>query len=364
VCTARHAPLLATQIVTWANLREAARTADQRHQRPTPLPTTAHPLSAMWAASSVEAPSAVSGRTPPTDSRWHRVLPTGPVEHPGQVLGPLDRVILDLVGRHPFLPTDNLAMVLDRDVRWARVRRARLLARGLLRVVQAEEVATPELARRGLLELTRDGLQVLAAQLGLPLGAAVRHHGLAGGGPAIPIGPRAALLAHLPHTLGADAVFALLARAARHHPGGGGALLEWRNAAACAHGRLRPDGYGLLRLGQRQYGFFLEFDRGSMRPGRLRAKFVAYHRYRSSAHASRAYAGFPLILVVTTGPGPEWRLARAIRAADAGQAAPLPALLTTTGLLASAPGGPFGCVWRIANNPARHLLTGSGGQGA
>ena len=38
-------------------------------------------------------------------------------------------------------------------------------------------------------------------------------------------------------------------------------LLEWRGAAACAHGRLRPDGYGLVRLGQRQHGFFLEFDR-------------------------------------------------------------------------------------------------------
>src|ERR1700738_4756692 len=71
---------------------------------------------------------------------------------------------------------------------------------------------TPELARRALLELTRPGLDVLATHLGLPLGHAARHHGLAGDGPTRPVGPRAALLAPLSHTLCADAVFAALAR--------------------------------------------------------------------------------------------------------------------------------------------------------
>src|SRR5438105_11674712 len=31
---------------------------------------------------------------------------------------------------------------------------------------------------------------------------------------------------------------------------------------------------------QREYGFFLEFDRGSVRPAPLRAKFAAYQRTR------------------------------------------------------------------------------------
>jgi len=86
-------------------------------------------------------------------------------------LGPFDRAILDLVGRHAFLPTRILATVLDRDARWAQGRRARLAARGLLRVVPVDELNPPELARHGLLELTQAGLVVLAAQLGLPLGA-------------------------------------------------------------------------------------------------------------------------------------------------------------------------------------------------
>jgi len=65
---------------------------------------------------------------------------------------------------------------------------------------------------------------------------------------------RAALLAHLSHTLGADAVFAALARTVAVHPAGG-ALLEWRGASACGCGRFRPDGYGLLRLGRQLHGF-------------------------------------------------------------------------------------------------------------
>jgi hypothetical protein len=107
-----------------------------------------------------------------------------------------------------------------------------------------------------------------------------------------------------------------------------------------------------LRLGQQEHGFFLEFDRGSMRPGRLRAKFMAYHRYRASVRASRAYDGFPLVLVVTTGPGPEQRVVRALRVADAGQGAALPALVTTVGLLETAD-GPLGPIWRTAMDAAR-----------
>src|ERR1700686_158279 len=98
---------------------------------------------------------------------------------------------------------------------------------------------------------------------------AVRHHGLAGGGPAAPLGPRGTLVRQLLHTLGPDRVFASIARAARVHASGG-ALLEWRGPAACAHGRLRPDGYGLLQLGMHHHGFFLEFNWGSMHAGRLR----------------------------------------------------------------------------------------------
>jgi hypothetical protein len=132
------------------------------------------------------------------------------------------------------------------------------------------------------------------------------------------------------HTLGADGVFANFARAARLR--GDGSLLEWRNAAACARGRSRPDGYGLLQVERREHGFFLEFDRGTVHPAALRAKFAAYQRYESGVWAPRDYETFPAILVVTAGPGSEQRVVDAVRAANAWQASPLAVLATTVGV--------------------------------
>src|SRR6266852_4440196 len=187
-----------------------------------------------------------------------------------------ERAVLDLVGRHPFLPTAVLGDVLGRDARWVARRRKALVDRGLLRLVTHKKIHRSGLAPGDLMELTPAGLRTLAAHLGLSLASAVSHHDLAGGGPESPIGTRRTLVAHLDHTVGADAVFGVLAHAARCQRDG--ALVEWRNAAACAHGRLRPDGYGVLRLGRRDYGFFLEFDRGTVQPAPLRAKLAQSQR--------------------------------------------------------------------------------------
>lgn len=273
----------------------------------------------------------------------------------GPVVSRLDVAVLELVGRHPFKPTENVATMLDREVGWARRKRLALLKRGLVRMVAGGESSRRELTDRELLELTRPGLDVLAGHLGLVLSEAVRRHGLAGGGPADPVGARGSLFKHLEHTLGADDVFASVARAAASHPAGG-ALVEWRGAAACAYGRFRPDGYGLVRLGREQHGFFLEFDRGTMRADRLRAKAIAYYRYRSGRHARESFAGFPVLLIVTNEPGAELRLVRALRAADLGQDPRLSALLTTTGFLESAAGGPLGAIWRTVADRTRRRV--------
>jgi hypothetical protein len=168
--------------------------------------------------------------------------------------GTVERAVLDVVARHPFMPSARVGVVLGKDVRWARRRRDLLVQRGLARILPPDELAPGLRCKDDLLEATVRGLTMLAGSLGLSLGTAVRYHGLAGGGRQTPIGPRHALLAHVAHTLGADETFAIIAAAA--HREGDGSLLEWRNAAACARGRVRPDGYGLLRLGRRQPGFF------------------------------------------------------------------------------------------------------------
>lgn len=50
------------------------------------------------------------------------------------------RAALDVIGRHPFLPTIALGEVLGRDTRWARERRSELVRCGLVRVLAPRKV--------------------------------------------------------------------------------------------------------------------------------------------------------------------------------------------------------------------------------
>ncbi|HVC33233.1 MAG TPA: replication-relaxation family protein, partial [Chloroflexota bacterium] len=260
-------------------------------------------------------------------------------------LSPEDHRLLALIGHHPFLPLSAMADVLGWTpaVTWNRCRY--LVELGLARHVEAGEGGAKE-ATIGLAELTRDGLRLVASSQGLPLAMAVRENGLIGGGPVEPVGGRHQLLAHLAHTLGADAVFVTLIASTRRQ---GGALLEWRNAAACARGRVRPDGYGLFRDGQQGYGFFLEYDRGTMGERALLTKFSAYYEYRDSGRYRRDYVGFPTILVVAVDNAAEERLARAARYAAIGRPLPIRALLTTEWRISSdreSHAGLLGRIWR------------------
>jgi hypothetical protein len=250
----------------------------------------------------------------------------------------------------------NRAMpVLAQDRSWVRRRLGALARLGLLRSVthdELKELRAPYENEARLAELTLSGLSTLATLLGLPTGAAVCSLGLSGGGAEAPTGARNELWRHLAHTLGVDRAFGALARLARAHARGG-ELIEWRNAAASAHGRLRPDGYGVLRIGRKLYGFFLEYDRGTMRPTRLRAKFAAYQGYRASSLAARVYGGFPTILVVAATSGAQARLVRAARALSPGFGGPLPVLFTTEALLATCPDQP---IWRTFSERLSRLV--------
>jgi hypothetical protein len=65
--------------------------------------------------------------------------------------------------------------------------------------------------------------------------------------------------------------------------------------------------------------------------------------------------------VVTAGPGPEARIAAAVRAARLGWAVPLPVLLTTTGRLEAARDGLLGPIWRAPDpGPRRRWPARSG----
>jgi hypothetical protein len=112
-------------------------------------------------------------------------------------------------------------------------------------------------------------------------------------------------------------------------------LIEWRNAAACARRTLRPDGYGIVRCKGHLEGFFVEYDRGTMRVSGYLKKLSAYHDYLASGRYQQDYVGFPTILVVAANNAAEERIVQAARAACVGRAHSLPLLLT--------------CEWRIRN---------------
>lgn len=289
------------------------------------------------------------------------------VYSPGRIalgLSATERRLLELVARHPFLTLEGLANVFDWQMEWARERRDGLIARGLMRLVEVGEVGA-ELATLESVELTLEGLRLVAAQQGVSLAMAVRYNGLVGGGPSQPIGSRRKLVATLHHTLGVDGIFVGLISTAREvaKAGGDDALVEWRNSAACSRRYLRPDGYGIYRHRGKLYGFFLEYDRGTMNARDYHDKFAAYFEYLASGRFQRDYDGFPTILMVTTDYGAEERIASAARSAAVGRGVDLPLLLTCEWRLDRDPGsrhGLLGCIWREPSSARRrHWLQAS-----
>src|SRR5581483_8584310 len=118
---------------------------------------------------------------------------------------------------------------------------------------------------------------------------------------------------------------------------------------ACSRRHVRPDGYGIYRGAGRLYGFFLEYDRGTMSARDYREKFAAYYAYWASRRFERDYDGFPTILVVAVNDPAEKRIAAVVKAPAVGRAAELPVLLTAEWRISGDPTNPnglLGPVWR------------------
>jgi hypothetical protein len=199
-----------------------------------------------------------------------------------------------------------------------------------------------------LTELTVQGLALVAGQLGLSVKTALRLNALVGGTPARAFGARFDLLTHLQHTVEANGIFSMLLLATLQigRSEGRAAVATWQSAAARARGALRPDGYVMVDDGQTGFGCFLEYDRGTESARDYRRKFRAYYRYRDTGRAARDYDGFPTILVITSAPGPEERIAKALRSVFVGHDPALPLLLTTVGWIKGQPEGVLGPIWR------------------
>lgn len=275
--------------------------------------------------------------------------PPQPCDHLGQralTLAPTDRALLDVIGRHPFLTADDIAAVMDWNTRWARYQRRRLLDLGLVRLVAADEIGA-EASARGLTELTQDGVALLAAGQGLSPAGAMRGAGLVGGGPQPAAPVRRKLLQTLDHTLGVNGVFVSLYRTARQRRtrGHDDAVLEWRSPVLCSNRLIRPDGYAVYCRDGAPFGFFLEYDRGTMKLRQYYAKFSAYYTYLEQGLFERHYDGMPTVLVVTTDIAAEKRVLRAARVVSVGREIDLPLMVT--------------CEWRVRDSRNSDGLLGS-----
>ena len=105
----------------------------------------------------------------------------------------------------------------------------------------------------------------------------------------------------------------------------------------------------MIRLARREYGFFVEFDRGTVRPTALRAKFAAYVRYRAGGAPPVSSTAFRTCWWSANNPVGNDDVLQPLSAVAAGQ--PEPAVLfTTTALLAQ---GFFDAIWRVGGSARR-----------
>ncbi len=337
---------LTAWITTWEALRtgldpaavrtlKSGKSIDALFQR-VPLQPVSHSESGKPIRRVIGEPLAITSRGEPEGARLSRLA---------LELTPTDRHLLDLIGRHPFLPSDSLAILSETNAKTLRQRRNRLMARGLLRLAGADEIG--DLAKRELVELTLDGLKLAAAQQGLTLMTAVHIGGLAGGGPKDSVGTRPVLVKRLAHTLGTDAVFVHMALTARRRRAAGwdDELVEWQNRTVASRRHFRPAGYGIYRYHGRLHDFFLDYGRSTISVRDCIEKFATYYAYRDSRRYERDYLEFPTILYVTTDPRTEERILRTAAAAGAGRVQALPVLVTTWDRIIGDRDGLLGRIW-------------------
>jgi len=205
--------------------------------------------------------------------------------------------LLDLIGRHPFLSTADIARAAEASPVDTWVTLALLRRHGLVR-----SWTPPQDRRTRRHVLTRRGLRLLAQRAGVAMETHRRIHGVLGdaGGPT-----RRALdfaRVNLFHTDGINRLYLALLGAVR----AAGGELQWRGEWACTHPyldeshrrTLRPDAEGVYTGPEGTLRFFVEVDRGTTQMWYLATKLAQYARYRDSVGQDQV-----TLLLVTKGSG-------------------------------------------------------------
>jgi hypothetical protein len=124
------------------------------------------------------------------------------------------------------------------------------------------------------------------------------------------------LLEHIQHTAGIYRFFATLAESSQRVPGY--VLCWWETGARCERRyqvgeqwyNLRPDALAEYCVGQQQFRFWLEWDRGTMNARDLAVKFASYEQYLASREWAIEHSALPRLVCVVPDIAQERRMQR------------------------------------------------------
>jgi hypothetical protein len=282
------------------------------------------------------------------------------------VTSPIEKRMLEWLGHHPLLSTDDLAVILRVSPQAAQRLLDNPLRYSLVDSIHERLEDEASASRRYF--LTQLGLKLLAARDGVPPRRYARHGVVAAAMPGKQVGGRLqTLLRQLDHTVGVNRFFVrLIAEGAK----GGPRLVRWLSASEAAQRFtfgdavhwLRPDGAGDVYWQGRVQRFYLEWDRGTTRWPEMVEKLRVYAAFFAKAGPDGAEEGsLPEVLFVTTSPQREAMAWRCLGDAfsEIGQA-PLRFRTSVHTLACSL--GPLAEVWRTFGSSRRSLWLAGGGR--
>lgn len=254
--------------------------------------------------------------------------------------------LLETVGRLPLLTESDLPLVLPGLPPLLRRQVDRAAQHGLI-----EAVVRPNGQEHFV--LGEFGLRLLAARAGVPFRRFANYTPFVAALPGAAGGRLQTLVRQFEHTVGANSF--MLACLRNSSAPAVPTLVRWRNPIEAVvrfesggvRRTLRPDGAGEVVQGEKRYGFFLEWDRGTERIDVLLEKLTRYAAQYRSARAATA----DVLLVVTPTPHREavvWRAVSAVMRPEAERGG----VRTTVASLVDQY-GPYAPIWRQFGSDAR-----------
>ncbi|MPZ24696.1 MAG: hypothetical protein GEU28_14485 [Dehalococcoidia bacterium] len=275
-----------------------------------------------------------------------------------QTIGATEKRLLEWLGFHPLLTADELGVLVRAREEPIRSRLAGLVDKGF--VDRVEKQAEGEASVEPRFFLTAEGLKLLALRDGVPPRRYVRHGAVAASVPAWPgDGRLRTLLRQFDHTVGVNRFVVRLVDDTRRH---GSLVVRWLSASEGAQRFinggtthwLRPDAVVDMQWQGELRRLYIEWDRGTMRWPKMKAKLRVYAAYYASQVKGPSA---PWTLIVTTAPARETVLWQALDLPFAEAQAPIGRVLTSVASLIDSFGS-LGSVWRSRGADARVSLAG------